>query len=379
MNKKIIYFDNAATSHYKPKKVLKTLFKSLKNSANAGRSGHKLSIYNSVKIWETRETLAKYFGGIEPENIIFTKNCTEALNIVIQGTLQKGKNVVCSCFEHNSILRPLNELANKELITLTIVTPKNNKFITVSDIEEKISSNTYLVCVNSISNVTGNQNDIFNIAKLCSKKNILFLVDNAQGCGHVDINIKTHNISFLTFAGHKGFLAPQSIGGLCINSKVIPKPIIFGGTGSESINMLQPTALPERLESGTLSTPDILALNTGVLFIRKNFYKHSKKVYLLTEYLFNKLKSKKGIKIYSKPNFISGIISFNYKNYDSVEISEYLDKKYNIATRSGLHCAPLTHKFYNTTQKGMVRISLCFKNTKKQINLLIKAINNFER
>lgn len=378
MNKNIIYFDNAATSNYKPKNVLKTIFKTLKNSANAGRSGHKLSIYNSVKIWEARENLAKYFGGIEPENVIFTKNCTEAINIVIQGTLQKGKNVVCSCFEHNSVLRPLNELAKKELITLTIVTPKNNKFITVNDIEEKLSSNTYLVCVNSISNVTGNQNDIFNIAKLCNKKNILFLVDNAQGCGHINIDIKKYNISFLTFAGHKGFLAPQSIGGLCINSKIIPKPITFGGTGSESINLLQPTALPERLESGTLATPNILALNEGLNYVEKNFKKHNNKLYFLTEYLYNQLKRIKDIKIYSQPNFNSGIISFNYKNYDSVEISEYLDKKYNIATRSGLHCAPLTHKFYNTTQKGMVRISLGFKNTKKEINLLIKAINNFE-
>ena len=379
MKKKIIYFDNAATSNYKPKCVLKVLFKSLKNCANPGRSGHKLSIQNSIKIWETRENIAKYYGGIEPENIIFTKNCTEALNIVIQGTLQKGKNIVCSCFEHNSVLRPLHELEQKGYITLTIVAPENKKFITANDIQKNISNNTYLVCVNSISNVTGNQNDIFNIAKICYKKNILFLVDNAQGCGHIDIDIKKHNIDFLTFAGHKGFLAPQSIGGLCINTKIIPQPILFGGTGTESTNLLQPTSLPEKLESGTLETPNILSLNAGILYNKKNFYKHNKKSYVLTEFLYMQLKKINGIKIYSQPNFSSGIISFNYKNYDSIEISEYLDKNYNIATRAGLHCAPLTHKFYNTTKIGMVRISLSFKNTKKEINTLIKAIKNFKK
>ena len=190
MKKKIIYFDNSATTNYKPKVVIKAVINSLKNSANAGRSGHKLSIENSVKIWKTRENIAKYYGGIEPENVIFTKNCTEALNLVIQGTVQKGKNVICSCFEHNSVLRPLHELTRKELITLTTVKPQNNKFITMQDVENKITNNTYLICINSISNVTGNQNDIKNIAKLCNKKGILFLVDDAQGCGHIKLDVK---------------------------------------------------------------------------------------------------------------------------------------------------------------------------------------------
>ena len=377
--KKIIYFDNAATSHFKPKSVIRALVKSIKNSANPGRSGHKLSLNNSMEIWKTRDIIAEHFGNIEPENVIFTKNCTEALNIAILGTVRKNGNVICSCFEHNSILRPLHELENKGIITLTIVSPKNKKYITSADIKEKIIPSTYLICVNSLSNVTGNKNEITEIGKICKEKNILFLVDNAQGCGHLKIDMIKSHINFLSFAGHKGFFAPQSIGGLCINSKIIPNPIVFGGTGTESENMLQPSTLPESLESGTLSTPLIIGLKKGIEFVDKKFNKLNNKTRFLTEYLYENLKKIKGITIYSLPNLDSGIISFNYKNYDSVEITEYLDKNFNIATRGGIHCSPLAHKFLNTTKTGIVRISLNFKNTKKEVNTLIKAIKNFKK
>ena len=276
--KKIIYFDNAATSHFKPKSVIRALVKSIKNSANPGRSGHKLSLNNSMEIWKTRDIIAEHFGNIEPENVIFTKNCTEALNIAILGTVRKNGNVICSCFEHNSILRPLHELENKGIITLTIVSPKNKKYITSADIKEKIIPSTYLICVNSLSNVTGNKNEITEIGKICKEKNILFLVDNAQGCGHLKIDMIKSHINFLSFAGHKGFFAPQSIGGLCINSKIIPNPIVFGGTGTESENMLQPSTLPESLESGTLSTPLIIGLKKGIEFVDKKFNKLNNKI-----------------------------------------------------------------------------------------------------
>lgn len=371
---KIIYFDNAATSHYKPKIVLRRFKKSLKQSANPGRSGHKLSIKNALEVWQSREIVAKHFGKIEPENVIFTKNCTEALNIVLFGTVIQGGNVICSCFEHNSVLRPLHKLQDDGKITLTIIYPKNNNVITKKDVEEHITNKTYLVCVNSLSNVTGNKNDIYEIAKLCHLKNILYLCDNAQGAGHINIDMKKHNISYLTFAGHKGFLTPQGIGGLCINSNTIPTPLMNGGTGTESNNLMQPIALPESLESGTLATPLITSLKAGIIYVNKNNLKHNKKLKKLTEYLYTNLKDINGIKIYSNPNFESGIIAFNYKNYDSVEISEYLDQKYNIATRGGLHCAPLAHKHLETAQKGIVRISLSFKNSKKELKTLISAI-----
>lgn len=374
---KIIYLDNAATSNFKPLCVKKVFLKALKHSANPGRSGHKLSIENAFKVWACRETIANHFNIDLPENVVFTKNCTEALNIAIQGLVKNGDHVICSCFEHNSVLRPLKMLEKQKIITLTIIEPKNKKYITLEDLKPNILKNSSLVCLTHTSNVTGFKQDIENIGKYLKEKNILFLVDFAQGCGHYKLDMKKYNISYLAFAGHKGFFAPQSIGGLIINNTVIPKALTFGGTGTESENLLQPNVLPEYLESGTLPTPSICALNEGIKYVEKHFLNHNKKIYKLTDYLIKKLsdlQKQNKIKLYTTDANFNGVVSFNVLNKTSVEVSNFLDEKYNIATRSGLHCAPLTHKYFNTMQQGIVRVSLNHRNTFKQLNILLKAI-----
>ncbi len=366
---KMIYFDNGATSHYKPFSVIWAFLKNVRASANPGRSGHKLSLKNAFEIYKCRETVAKHFGA---EQVIFTKNCTEALNIAILGIARKmGGHIICSCFEHNSVLRPLHELQKAGTISLTVVSPENGKFITSRDIEKNLKSDTTLVCVGAVSNVTGTQNDIENIGKLCKKRSVLFLVDDAQGVGHIKVNME--NIDFLAFSGHKGFLTPQGIGALCIASQTLPLPLVYGGTGTESDNLYQPLYPPESLESGTLATSLICSLRAGVLYAEKNFERHYEKTLELTQYLTKKLKELDFITLYSSPN-PSGVVSFNVKGYDSTETSDFLSSRYNIATRGGLHCAPLTHKHFNTLSQGMVRVSLNFKNTHHQINILLKAL-----
>lgn len=374
MTMKVIYFDNAATSHYKPMCVKWAFFNSLINSANPGRSGHKLSLKNAMEVYKTREVVANHFGGIEPENVVFTKNCTEALNIVIQGICnKKNGNVIASCFEHNSVLRPLHELERQNKITLTIIYPKNKRYITEQDVLEHLKNDTFLVAVGSISNVTGYKNSYEKIAELCRKKSILYLLDNAQGVGHIKIDMKKLNIDYLTFSGHKGFLTPQGIGALCINCKEKPSPLLFGGTGTESDNLLQPLTPPEAYESGTIATNLICSLSAGIKYVEKNINQNNQKIYNLTKYLIENLQKIKGVTLYSEPN-VSGVVGFNVDGFDSVEITDYLDEKYNIATRGGLHCAPLTHRYLGTLKSGIVRVSLCFKNTKKQIDKLLCAI-----
>ena len=383
MFKRTIYFDNAATSHFKPLSVKLALLKALNTSANPGRSGHKLSLKNAIEVWNTRQKVADYFNIKDAENVIFTKNCTEALNIAIFGLLRNNnekKHVICSCFEHNSVLRPLHKLKTENVIELDIVKPSNNSFITLTDIKNHLRKNTFLVCLTHISNVTGNKNDIKDIGKLCNENNILFLVDSAQSCGHVKIDMTRNYINFLTFAGHKGFLSPQGIGGLCINCKEKLSPITYGGTGTESQNLNQPSSMPESLESGTIMTPNILALKKGIEFVEKHFKKNNEKVKELTKYLLyelKKLEEQQKIKIYTANNSIFGVVSFEIVGFDSVEVSNYLDENYNIAVRSGLHCSPLTHKFLNTEKQGLVRVSLNFKNSKRQIKTLLKAIKKF--
>ena len=369
---KTIYFDNAATSHYKPKCVQRALIKALKNSANPGRSGHKLSLINAIEIFNARQVVAKHFGMKNAEGVIFTKNCTEAINIALLGLARNKCHVICSQFDHNAILRPLNELKMQNKIELSFVSGKNK--ITKNDIEKALKPNTKLVCIGAMSNVTGYENDIEEIGLLCHEKGILLLVDDAQGAGHTKIDMTKSHIDYLAFSGHKGFLAPQGIGALCINTPIPPCPTICGGTGTDSYSLNQPMYLPESLESGTLATPLILSLKAGIEYVERHFDKSNKKLQALTLYLHNKLKNIKGIKIYSWPENKVGIASFNINGFDSAKVCDYLDSKYNIATRGGLHCAPLTHEYYHTLKEGMVRVSMSSKNTKRQINRLIYAL-----
>jgi cysteine desulfurase / selenocysteine lyase len=378
---KTIYLDTPATSHFKPRCVKKAFLKYLSLSANPGRSGHELSVKNAAMIWQTRETLARQFGNIEPENVIFTKNATEALNIAILGLCKKnkGKNVICSCFEHNSVLRPLHHLENLGEITLTIVSPKNKKFITAHDISLAIKDNTFLVCLTAISNVTGNKNDFEDIGKLCHKKGILFLLDDAQGVGHIKVDMKNSHINFLAFSGHKGLHTPQGIGVLCINSKFFPAPIIFGGTGTESENLLQPKIPPECFESGTIASPLIASLFAGAKYIEKHFEKHLKKIASLTQYIIKKLREIEGVKIYSDISSTYGVVAFSVAGFDSIEVTDFLNDKYHIASRGGLHCAPLTHKFLGTLESGLTRVGVDFKNSYHDINILAKAIKQLSQ
>ena len=368
----MIYFDNSATTYKKPLAVKIATYKGLK-AANPGRSGHRLSFEAAQMVFKTRLLLQTFFNVKRQEDVIFTQNCTEALNLAILGTKQKG-NVIASCFEHNSVLRPLKHLEKQGLITLTIACPKENNIITKEDIEPLITTDTYMVCVSYINNTLGNKNDISKIGKLCKEKNILFLVDCAQSAGHINIDMQKDNINLLTFAGHKGFFAPQSIGGLCINDAKV-SPIKFGGSGTNSDSLDMPSSTPESLESGTLSCPLIFGLNAGVNYVLRHFDKHTKKVANLTKYLIDKLESI-GANIYTNKNSRYGVVLFNLKNIDSTELSQLLDEKYNIMVRGGLHCAALAHKYLGTLKTGAVRASINHYNTKRQIDKFIYCLKD---
>ena len=374
----MIYFDNAATTFKKPLCVKLGVLKALCNySANPGRSGHRHSLKAARQIFKTRLTIKNLFNCESESNVIFTQNCTDALNLAILGSARDGGHVITSCFEHNSVLRPLNYLKSIGKITLSIVQPSNGFNITLDDIKNAYQDNTYLVCLTHISNVTGNRNDIEGVGRFCKEHNLVFLVDAAQSCGHVDIDMQKSNINLLAFAGHKGLFAPSSIGGLCINKTNI-NPIRFGGTGTNSVQLTQPDSLPERLEAGTLSTPLIMGLLYGTKFVIRNFDRHKKKVAYLTKYLIDNL-TKINATIYTQQNSKYGVVCFNLKNVDSIEASGVLDEKYNIAVRGGLHCAPLCHKFLGTIITGAIRISLNHYNSKRQINKLIKALTDISQ
>lgn len=371
----MIYVDNSATTHIKPKEVIKAVTSGLTRfSANPGRGGHKFAIDAAIEVAKVREKVKSFIGAPKSSNVIFTSGCTEALNLAILGTIHNGGHVIATCNEHNSVLRPLFHLKNQGLIDLSIATPQNNTKLTRSDIEKHIKSNTYMICVNHISNVDGMIADIDEIGELCAEKCIIFLVDAAQSCGHIKIDMIKSNIDLLALAPHKGLYAPQGIGILAFSQRVTLSPIKFGGTGTESYSTQQPKNAPECFESGTVATPNILGLGAGINFVEQNFTEIERKIEDLTTYLNFELRKIPEIICYTHPDNHHGVIAFNIKSMESEQVCQILNDNFKIYARSGLQCAPLKHKHLGTLNTGIVRISLSYYNTFGEIIFILKAI-----
>lgn len=370
----MIYFDNAATGGFKPFKSVDAAFNAMKNlNANAGRSGHKLSLYASEIVYEARCSLAKFFGA-SPERIVFTSSCTEALNVAIFGSYEKGCNVLTTATEHNAVLRPLYELKRRGEISLTVVKPTVGG-VSVDDVKNNLLPNTRLVVLNAVSNVNGLENDVDGIGKLLKNLNVKFIVDGAQIAGHSEINVDNQLIDAFCAAGHKGLLASQGIGILVLGKDAQIRPLLFGGTGADSFSEFMPDYLPEKLEAGTLNLPAICSLKAGLEYIDGNEAYISSQLFSLTENLITRLSRFPFIKIYSIPNKY-GIVSFNHVDFPSQELAEILSQKYDIAVRGGFHCAPLMHKYLKTDKLGSVRVSFAPQNTRREINALISALKD---
>ena len=368
----MIYFDNAATGGNKPRRVIDAAENAIRYlSVNAGHSGHKRAILAEEYVYKTRKLLQNFFNAEKCERIVFTKNCTEALNIAIFGCVKPDTNVVVSVYEHNSVLRPLYKLRNENKITLTVVKPRSGTVL-YDDIADAITENTSLVILNGASNVTGEICDYESIGGLLRNKGITFILDGAQICGHTVIDIKKQNIDVLCFSGHKGMHGIQGSGGLIFNKKTDIRPLMFGGTGTESFSEL-PSGYPELLECGTLNLPAIVSLMEGVLYNAENLRRKQKRIISLTAYAIKGLSQIRDVKVYSSQNPV-GIVSFSYRDYSSQEISGILSERFDIATRGGYHCAPLCHEYLGTEKNGLVRLSFSEFNTENEIDALLSVL-----
>ena len=374
---KMIYLDNSASTFIKPKEVISATCEGLtKYSANPGRSGHMLSTIAAVKVENVREKICNFFNA---ESAIFTENCTDALNLAIQGIVKENMHVICTTNDHNASVRPLFELQRKLGIEISVSSPKDRGILSIDDILPHVKQHTKIICLNHMSNVDGEIADIEKIGQFCKEKNIIFIVDAAQSAGHIKIDMKKFNIDFLALAPHKGLYAPQGVGVLACTNKVSLQPIRFGGTGTESENLYQPLGTIETYESGTLPTPNILGLGAGIDFVKKNFTEINDKIDDLSTYLNYELSNINGVTVYTHPNNAFGVIGFNVADYGSTDVSQLLSDKYDICTRGGLHCAGLKHKFLNTTKQGIVRASLSYFNTFNDCQRLVKAIKHIAK
>lgn len=370
----MIYFDNAATSRFKPKAAAKELVKAFKNSANPGRGAHDESIKSSLVCENTRAFLLEKLGATDCGELVFTKNCTEALNLAIFGTVVEGKHVVTTALEHNSVLRPLFKLKDEGLITLSVLNPDRSGKINPKHFERMLTDDTYLAAITAQSNVTGEITDLKTIGKICAANGVMLLADGAQAIPNVDVDFEKFNLTMLAAPGHKGLHGPQGTGFLIFRRNLKIKPLLYGGTGTNSDSVYMPHTPPESLEAGTLNATGIAALLEGAKQSFADVDRNRKKIAKVSDYILKELQKLPTSVLYTNPSNLSGIISFNLKGVDSTTVGDVLNRKYKIAVRTGLHCAPLTHNMLGTLESGAVRISVGADNTLKQAKKLIKAL-----
>lgn len=371
-----IYFDNGATSYPKPPQVAEAVSDYINNiGCNIGRGIYKEATIAEEVVYETREILGEMVNYPYPENVCFTKNITESLNLIIKGFINKQDIVLVSPVEHNAVMRPLNS-QGANIIKVDVL--KN-----ITDLETKLQVAPKAVIMTHSSNVSGDILPIAEIGKLCKKNNVPFIVDAAQSAGMLNIDMEAMNIDVLCFTGHKSLLAPQGTGGFIIKTHMIPKinSFIDGGTGSKSDIEFQPDFMPDKYESGTPNMPGIFGLHASLKYIKykgvTTIYKREQE---LMNYFYNKLVQldKAGI-VYrilgvNDIKYKTPVISFDFTGFDNAIISHELQAKYNIQNRCGLHCSPSAHHYYHSFPQGSVRLSLGHMNKEEEIDFCIKAL-----
>lgn len=375
-----VYLDNSATSFPKPPKVKAACLKWFDSSfGNAGRSSGDATREVERRVFHTREKLCEQFGFEAIDHVVFTKNVTEAINTVLFGYLKEGDHVIISSLEHNAVVRPLEALAKERHVTYTLIPLDSEGQLDALFLEKAIGPETALIISTHASNVTGDIINIESIGDIARRHGIPFLVDAAQSAGLLPINMKAMHIDCLCFTGHKGLMGPQGIGGFLIDPAMALKtsPFVYGGTGSYSESIEQPSIMPDKFESGTLNAMGIIGLEAGLDFINEvtlpAIIQHERQ---LIRHLQDLLASDDRIKIIgaSDPKKRVGVLALQVEDVDHALMAYQLSKAYGISVRVGLQCAPLAHEAYKTLPEGTLRLSVSYYNTLEEMAYTAQAI-----
>lgn len=376
----IIYLDNAATSYPKPKNVIKAVNESLFRCGNPGRSGHELSLYSAKAVYGCREAICSFFGFNYPENIVFTYNTTYALNLAIKGLVSNGDEIIISNLEHNSVLRPVNELTNENReITFKLFDALGKDDEVIRGFESALSPKTKIAVITMCSNVTGKILPYKRIGEICKKRDIKLILDAAQCAGLIPIDLSSFYFSAICFAGHKSLYGIMGTGFCVFSHEVNPKSIIQGGNGVESASVMQSDFLPEKLESGTVGVPGIIALHEGIRHIASVGLSHiGEKCSYLESRISSALMQTQGITLYGRCKNKVSTVLFNVDGLPSESAAALLAQK-GICVRAGLHCAPLCHKALGTIDTGAVRVSLSHFNSGEEIDCFLYEVGKITK
>ena len=376
---KLIYLDNGATTFPKPEEVYKAMDQFFRNyGVNPGRSGYDLCMVAGSLVEDTRRLLTTLFNGTDPNRLVFAYNATDALNLAIFGLLKEGDHAITSNIEHNSILRPLFHLCRYGGVEIDYVPFDSNGFVDPEDFARRFKKNTKLVAINHCSNVIGTVQPIAEIGELCRERGITLLVDAAQSAGKIPIDMTRMNIDVVVFTGHKSLMGPMGIGGLYVRDGIEIRHTRAGGTGVRSAVRTHLDEYPYRLEYGTPNLPGIAGLNAGVKWVldegmSKIHTRETELLYMLRD----GLREIDGVSLYCQDHLANhvGILAFNVQGLEAQNTGTMLDVDYNIASRTGLHCAPLVHQQLGTDQiHGSVRFGLGPFNTIEDVKSTVKAV-----
>lgn len=376
----MIYLDNAATSFPKPPIVVRAMAGTLqKLGGNPGRSGHSLSLCGGRIIQNCRELLAEAFGAPAPENVIFFPSCTEALNTAIRGMLYEGDEVLCSHAEHNAVMRVLKGLEEQGAIRVRPLMPNSMGLITPETIRSAVTSKTALCVICHASNVTGVVQPVKAISDALKPYGVPLLVDAAQTAGILDVSLQSLGADMIAMPGHKGLLGPHGTGVLVLGRGMLPRPIIVGGTGSQSESMTQPAQLPDRYESGTANLPGIAGLMVGARFAlshRKEIEEYEGE---LARHMRTQLSGIRGLRVLGHSGAPRvGVVSFVPSTMDAGDLCDRLSRQ-GFALRAGLHCAPSIHQWLGTLHTGACRASVGIYNTRQEIDSLAQTVEQLLR
>lgn len=360
----MIYLDSAATSLLKPRTVHAAMLNAMRTMASPGRGGHRPALLAAEAAYDCRALLADLFSAPGPENVVFTMNATHALNIAIFSLVKRGDRVVVSGWEHNAVTRPLHLIGADIDVAAS---PLFNTEAAVAAFREKIPGAKAVVCTH-VSNVFGFVLPIYEIAALCREEGVPLIVDASQSAGLMEVDMARLGAEFICMPGHKGLLGPQGTGVLLCREN--GRPLMAGGTGSESRNQSMPEFLPDRLEAGTHNIPGIAGLMAGAEYVRShgaaNIGAHER---VLMRRMARQLENVPGLEVFEAADDAAqaGVLSVRHERIGSEELGAELGRR-GVCVRAGLHCAPLAHETAGTLETGTVRLSFSPFNTPREID-----------
>ena len=358
----MIYLDAGATTLQKPERVRRAMYSAVAAMSSPGRGSYPATRLAEETDFQCRSLAAELFDVEDPARVVFTGNATHGLNIAIKTLVKPGSRVVISGYEHNAVTRPLHGIPDAALTVIN--TPLFRPEVMLAEFGQALDAGADAVICTHVSNVFGYRLPVEDIAALCRKRGIPFVLDASQSAGMLPISLRELGAAFIAMPGHKGLYGPQGTG-LLLCGDGEAAPLLEGGTGTQSLLQHMPEALPDRLEAGTHNMPGIAGLLEGLRFVRETGIRriadHERHLAMHTAELLEEID---GVELFRNRDFAhqTGVLSFRVDGWDCEELGERLAAQ-GAAVRAGLHCAPLAHRTAGTLETGTIRLSMSAFNT----------------